>query len=51
VIHWFVKGASGSAALRDKGSHIETAEQFEELVREFEGSYYEASAKDAKLRA
>jgi len=51
VIHWFVKGASGSAALRDKGSHIETAEQFEELVREFEGSHYEASAKDAKLRA
>ena len=51
VIHWFVKGASGSAALRDKGSHIETAEQFEELVRQFEGSHYEASAKDAKLRA
>jgi nifR3 family TIM-barrel protein len=51
VIHWFVKGAAGSAALRDKGSHIETPEQFEELVREFEGSYLEESAKDAKLRA
>jgi len=51
VIHWFVKGASGSAALRDKGSHIETLEQFEDLVREFEGSHFEASAKDAKLRA
>jgi nifR3 family TIM-barrel protein len=51
VIHWFVKGASGSAALRDKGSHIQTVEQFEDLVREFEGSTLEASAKDAKLRA
>jgi len=51
VIHWFVKGASGSAALRDLGSHIETPEQFEELVRQFEGSHYEASAKDASLRA
>ena len=51
VIHWFVKGSSGSAALRDKGSHIETVEQFEALVREFEGAHYEASMKDAKLRA
>lgn len=51
VIHWFVKGASGSAALRDKGSHIETPEQFEDLVREFEGATLEASARDAKLRA
>jgi nifR3 family TIM-barrel protein len=51
VIHWFVKGSSGSAALRDKGSHILTVEQFEELVREFEGAHYEQSMKDAKLRA
>lgn len=51
VIHWFVKGASGSAALRDKGSHIETVEQFEALVCEFEGAHYEASMKDARLRA
>jgi nifR3 family TIM-barrel protein len=51
VIHWFVKGASGSAALREKGNHVATPEQFEELVREFEGSHYELSAKDAKLRA
>jgi tRNA-dihydrouridine synthase B len=51
VIHWFVKGSSGSAALRDKGSHIQTVEQFEALVREFEGAHYEASMKDAKLRA
>ncbi|MBI3855097.1 MAG: tRNA dihydrouridine synthase DusB [Planctomycetes bacterium] len=51
VIHWFVKGASGSAALREKGSHITTPEQFDALVGEFEGSHYEPSAKDAKLRA
>jgi nifR3 family TIM-barrel protein len=51
VIHWFVKGAAGAAALRDKGSHIETPEQFEALVKEFEGSYLEESAKDATLRA
>jgi nifR3 family TIM-barrel protein len=51
VIHWFVKGSSGSAALREKGSHISTPEQFEALVREFEGAHYEQSAKDAKLRA
>ena len=51
VIHWFVKGASGSASLRDQGSHIQTPEQFEELVRQFEGSQYEASARDRALRA
>jgi nifR3 family TIM-barrel protein len=51
VIHWFVKGASGSAALREKGNHVSTPEQFDALVREFEGSHYEQSARDAKLRA
>lgn len=51
VIHWFVKGSSGSAALRDKGSHITTPELFEALVCEFEGAHLEASARDAKLRA
>jgi tRNA-dihydrouridine synthase B len=51
VIHWFVKGASGSAALRERGSHISTPEQFEALVCEFEGAHYEKSAADAKLRA
>ncbi len=51
VIHWFVKGASGSASLREKGSHVATPEHVEALIREFEGSHYELSAKDAKLRA
>ena len=51
VIHWFVKGASGSAALREKGNHVATPEMFHELAREFESSHYEQSAKDAKLRA
>jgi len=51
VIHWFVKGASGSASLREKGSHVASPEQVEALVREFEGARYELSAKDAKLRA
>ena len=32
VVHWFVKGSPGAAQLREKGSHIETPEQFEELV-------------------
>ena len=50
VIHWFVKGASGSAALREKGTHVSTPEQVEALIGEFEGAHYEASAKDAKLR-
>lgn len=51
VIHWFVKGASGSAALREKSSRVVTPEQVESLIREFEGSHVEPSAKDAKLRA
>ena len=51
VIHWFVKGASGSAALRAKGNTVETPEQFEALVAEFEGARLEDSAKDAALRA
>ena len=51
VIHWFVKGASGSAALRELGSHVETPEEVEALIARFEQSHFEASAKDAKLRA
>jgi len=38
VFHWYVKGAAGSAALRERGNAIETPEQFEELVRVFEES-------------
>jgi nifR3 family TIM-barrel protein len=51
VIHWFVKGASGSAALREKGNRIESPEQFEALVAEFEGAHLEESARDARLWA
>ncbi len=51
VVHWFVKGASGSAALRERGNRVESPEQFEELVREFEQSRLEDSARDARLRA
>jgi tRNA-dihydrouridine synthase B len=51
VIHWFVKGASGSAALREQGNRIETPDAFEELVREFERSRLEESARDARLWA
>ena len=36
VIHWFVKGSHGAAALRNHGNQVETPEQFEELVRWFE---------------
>jgi nifR3 family TIM-barrel protein len=36
VIHWFVKGAAGAAAAREKGNRVETPEQFEALVAEFE---------------
>jgi len=32
VIAWFVKGASGAAALREKGNRIESPAQFDELV-------------------
>lgn len=51
VIHWFVKGSAGSASLRERGSRIETPEQFEALVAEFAGSHLEESARDCKLRA
>lgn len=51
VIHWFVKGASGSAALREKGNHVATPQDFEALVSEFESAHLEASARDMKLRA
>lgn len=36
VIHWFVKGAPGAAALRERGNKVQTPEQFEDLVRTFE---------------
>jgi len=51
VIHWFVKGASGSASLREKGNKVETPEQFETLVQEFAASRLEDSAKDCRLWA
>jgi nifR3 family TIM-barrel protein len=51
VIHWFVKGASGSAALREKGNKVESPEQFEELVETFSRSHFEESAKDCRLWA
>jgi nifR3 family TIM-barrel protein len=51
VIHWFVKGASGSAALRQRGNTIKSPEEFDALVQEFAGSHLEESAAQAKLRA
>lgn len=51
VIHWFVKGTAGSAALRERSSHLSSVEDFESIVRDFEKSYLEDTAKDAKLRA
>jgi nifR3 family TIM-barrel protein len=51
VIHWFVKGAAGSAALREQGNKVETPEQFEALVNVFARSHLEESARDCKLRA
>ena len=41
VIHWFVKGTAGSAALRERSSHLSTVEEVEALVRDFEGSHVE----------
>ena len=38
VFHWYVKGGTGSAALRERGNAVETPEQFEALVRVFEAS-------------
>jgi len=51
VIHWFVKGAAGSAALRERGNTIGSPAEFEALVAEFAESHLEDSAKDAKLSA
>jgi len=39
VVHWFVKGSSGAAQLRERGNHIETPEQFEELVAVYAHSH------------
>ena len=39
VIAWFVKGASGAAALREKGNSIESPEQFEELADAYARSH------------
>lgn len=38
VIHWFVKGATGAAALRAKGNAVVTAGQFEAVAEEFAAS-------------
>jgi nifR3 family TIM-barrel protein len=38
VIHWFVKGASGSAALRDRANRLSTVAEVEGLIADFEGS-------------
>jgi len=38
VFHWYVRGTPGAAALRGRGNAIGTPDQFEELVRAFEGS-------------
>ncbi|HZE98485.1 MAG TPA: tRNA dihydrouridine synthase DusB [Planctomycetota bacterium] len=51
VIQWFVKGTSGSAALRERSSHLSTAGQVEDLIRDYEASQIEQSAKDSRLHA
>ncbi len=51
VLHWFVKGAAGSASLRERGNRVESPEQFEALVDEFAGSHYEESGLERPLRA
>ena len=48
VIHWFVKGSSGAAALREKGNKVESPERFEELVEIFARSH-PVLASDAPL--
>ena len=50
VVAWFVRGASGAAALRDRGMRVETPEQFEALVCDYADQHYEDSAKDCALR-
>jgi nifR3 family TIM-barrel protein len=37
VIHWFVKGAAGSAALRDRANRLSTVAEVEGLIADFEG--------------
>lgn len=49
VITWFVKGASGSAALRDRAQHVGSPEEVEALIAEFSGARLEDSAKDSAL--
>jgi nifR3 family TIM-barrel protein len=38
VLHWFVKGAAGSAALRDRANRLATLEEVEGLIADFERS-------------
>ncbi len=42
VIHWFVKGASGAAALREMGNSVVSPEGFEALVATFETARFSA---------
>jgi nifR3 family TIM-barrel protein len=35
VITWFVKGAAGSASLRDRAQHVASAEEVEALIADF----------------
>jgi nifR3 family TIM-barrel protein len=51
VLHWYVKGSAGSAALRERANRLESPEAFEAIVSEFAESHLEDSAKDAKLWA
>ena len=51
VFHWFVKGSSGSAALRERANRIESPAAFEGMVAEFGESHLEQSARDARLWA
>lgn len=36
VVVWFVKGAAGSALLRDRAQHVSTPEEVESLIADFE---------------
>ncbi len=38
VVVWFVKGAAGSAVLRDRAQHVSTPEEVEALIADFEQS-------------
>lgn len=38
VIHWFVKGAAGSAAMRDRANRLATLGEVESLIADFEAA-------------